>query len=138
MARRIYIVAADTVIDASVIAAAASVNCPEIIKGIPPKLAGIIEEGDLPTAYEEPVQPNSDPEIAHWAQVTGFNVAALKPLSVERNYKGELYTFDCYVTETVKDQYQAGDIVIDDFVLVVFVDDRKDQPLAISKIFKTW
>lgn len=54
MARRVYIVAKDTAINAAVLAAAAAQNCPEIAQGIPPALAGIINPASLPTVYIEP------------------------------------------------------------------------------------
>ena len=54
MARRVYIVKASQKITAAVKANAAAAKCPEIARGIPPRLAEEITEAMLPYAYEEP------------------------------------------------------------------------------------
>ena len=58
MGRRVYIVSKETEVDQAVIDAATSHNCPEIAKGIPPALKGIVTKAMLPCTYEE-----SEPEF---------------------------------------------------------------------------
>lgn len=58
MPRRIYIIPKSMKVKDAVDAAKAA-NCPEIVHGIPPALAGIVAEADLPTAFEEPQSPQA-------------------------------------------------------------------------------
>lgn len=74
----------------------------------------------------------------YWATVTAFNPAAEKPLMAERTYKGNTYVINCYVTEDLVEQYQAGKLQIGDFVTIIFVDGDSDKPLATQKVHKTW
>jgi hypothetical protein len=53
MARKLYIIPADSEVNDKILAAAESNGCSEIVKGIPPSLAGE-NIGELPAVYEEP------------------------------------------------------------------------------------
>lgn len=77
------------------------------------------------------------PDIS-WVRVEEFNVGAEKPLKVSREYKGETYSFWCYVTQDIVDAYQAGNLSVGDYVSLVFVDADKGKPLVMQKIYKTW
>jgi hypothetical protein len=81
--------------------------------------------------FELPIYP-------FYATITAMNVGAKKPLEVTRNWKGYTFTFNCYVTQDLRDQYVAGNVTIGDIVVVVFVDGDYQQALATQKIFKTW
>jgi hypothetical protein len=63
--RRIYIIPVGSDISESIIAAAKQADCPEIAVGIPPRLKGIINDKDLPCAFEEPMpaQPMAQPDL---------------------------------------------------------------------------
>lgn len=74
----------------------------------------------------------------HWARVESISLGEEKPIRVKRTWDGREYTVDCYVTETVKDQYQAGDIAVGDFVLVEFLEDSADKAIVIAKVYQTW
>lgn len=76
--------------------------------------------------------------VAHWAKISAFNAGAEKPLTVIRNYQGQDFTVNCYVTQSLVNDYQAGKLVIGDFVIVEFVDGDLDKPIAIAKVYKTW
>ena len=78
------------------------------------------------------------PTSPHWAQIESFSPSEVKPLTVTRNWRGHTITLDCYVTQDVVDNYQAGNLAVGDFVLVDFVDGDLDQPLAITKIYESW
>ncbi len=144
MARRIWIIPRKDQVEQADLDAAQANNCPEIVNGIPPALQGIISESDLPMAYEEPepvepVEPEPTPPLCtHWAKVDSFNQAEEKPMRVRRTWNSREYTVDCYVTENIKDQYQAGDVAVGDFVLVEFLEDSADKAVVFAKVLETW
>ena len=74
----------------------------------------------------------------HWAVVSAFDAAQPRPLNVTRTWCGHQIGVDCYVTQDVADNYQAGNLKIGDYVLVDFVDGELDKPLAVGKIYKSW
>ena len=74
----------------------------------------------------------------HWAQIDSFNPSLAKPIQVTRTWQGRSLQTRCFVTQAIKDAFQAGDLAVGDFVLVLFVDGDRDLPLAVSKILKTW
>ncbi len=78
------------------------------------------------------------PTSPHWAVIESFNPSEVKPLTVTRTWRGHTITLECYVTQSVVDNYTAGDLEIGDFVLVDFVDGDLAQPLAVTKIYKSW
>ncbi|MEE9202047.1 MAG: hypothetical protein V3U31_02485 [Dehalococcoidia bacterium] len=73
-----------------------------------------------------------------WAVLEAVNIAAVKPATVRRNWAGTDYTIDCYVSQHVKDEYQAGNIVIGDYVLVEALDWDPDKMGVLAKVYKTW
>jgi len=78
------------------------------------------------------------PVSSFWAVLDSVNVAAVKPATVTRSWGGTNYTFDCYISQTVRDKWQAGTLVIGDYVLVECVDWDPDKMGVIDKVFKTW
>lgn len=76
--------------------------------------------------------------VSHWARVSAFNVGTDKPLEVKRTYQGKEHNVNCYVTQSVVDDYQAGKLAIGDFVIVEFIDGDLDKPLAVAKVYKSW
>lgn len=85
-----------------------------------------------------PSAPKLPPLCTHWASIDSFNPDEVKPMRVGRIWEGKEYSVDCYVTETIKDQYLAGDIVAGDFVLVEFLEDSADRAIVFAKVLKTW
>jgi len=100
------------------------------------------EKGDEPhgtmifTDVHEPTPPPEPPKSTHYARITGFAPAAVRPLSVVRTWNGQDFPYDCFVTQDLVDAFIAGKLVIGDFVLVHF-DDCGEQ-IAMMKIYKTW
>jgi len=138
MGRRIYLIPKSVKVEDALADALAN-NCPEIVSGVPPGLAGIIDEASLPCAYEEPEPPGERPALStHWATIDSFLPGATKPMRVKRTWNGREYTVDCFVTEAVKDQYLAGDIAVGDFVLVHFLEAEPEKAIVIAKVYKTW
>ncbi len=78
------------------------------------------------------------PLCTHWAVIDSFDIGQVKPMRVRRTWKGVEYTVNCYVTDGIKDQYQAGDIAVGDYVLVEFLEDDADKAIVFAKVFKTW
>ncbi len=82
--------------------------------------------------------PSTPPLSTHWAIVDSINLGSEKPARVRRTWEGTEYTVNCYVTESVKDQYQVGDVMVGDYVLVEFLDDDPNRATVFAKVFKTW
>lgn len=74
----------------------------------------------------------------HWARIESLDPARTRPVVVTRTWGEYEYTFDCFVTEGVKDQFLSGDILVGDFVLVEFLDNRADRAIVFAKVLKTW
>jgi len=137
MGRRIWIISKGTEITQAIRDEAAANNCPEIACEIPPVLGDIVFAAALPLVYEEPDQPLLQPPISsHIAILDSIDAAKARPARIKRVWEGNDYYYDCLVTETVKDQYISGDIIIGDYLLVHF-DDIGEQ-IVTAKIFKSW
>jgi hypothetical protein len=134
----LWIVAAGTEITQDVLDQAAANGCGEIARGIPPRLAGQFSPEDLPCVYEAPQRPVVPRMFTHWARILEMNPGQERPLRVQRTYRGEQFTVRCYVTKDLVDLYQAGELAVGDFVLVMFVDGDRNQPLATQKVYKSW
>ena len=98
------------------------------------------EEGnEIPIYMDDldliPVLP-TPPRSTHVSVLTAVNASAVRPASIKRVWEGNDYFFDCFVTQTVRDEYVEGKIVLGDFVLVHF-DDVGEQCVT-AKVFKSW
>lgn len=76
------------------------------------------------------------PSSTHMAVLMEINIGSIRPAHVKRVWQDRDYFYDCFVTESVKDQFVQGDIQIGDYVLVHF-DDSGEQVVT-HKIFKSW
>lgn len=140
MPRRLWIIAKKDKVKPADIDSAVLNGCAEVANGIPPALRDIISEGQLPIAYEEPPDPPlpepEPPRSTHFVRIEGFSPAEEKPLNVKRTWNGKDYYFDCYATQTLKDEYMAGNVAIGDWIIVHF--DDSDREVAMLKIYKSW
>lgn len=76
------------------------------------------------------------PVSTHISVIDAIDTNKPRPVRIKRIWEGRDYFYDCFVTESVKDQYMAGSIVAGDYVVVHF-DDRGEQ-LVMEKVFKSW
>ena len=106
------------------------------------RLARILEKlgasRALAASHGEWVRDADAPAASHWAQIDSFNVAAKRPLSVTRNWKGHAISLDCYVTQDIADAFRDGKLSVGDYVIVEFMDGNTDLPVAVQKVFKSW
>ena len=70
--------------------------------------------------------------------VQSIDPTKVKPSTIVVNQSGNDYSFECYVSESVKDQYLQGDITVGDYVLVEFIDDDADKAVIFAKVYKSW
>ena len=82
-----------------------------------------------------PVIP-TPPRSTHLATLVAIDTNSMRPARVKREYQGYDFFHDCFVTESLKDQYVEGDLQVGDYVLVHF-DDSGEQVVT-HKIFKSW
>lgn len=82
------------------------------------------------------------PDSEHPAKLLAVNPALAKPATVRRWHKGRSFDIPCLVSQTIKDQYQAGDVQIGDWVVVSFLDEidtgERDVAIIDYKVFKSW
>jgi len=82
-----------------------------------------------------PVIP-TPPRSTHVSVLTAVNASNARPATIKRVWEGNDYFFDCFVTQTVADEFVAGKIQIGDYVSVHF-DDIGEQ-LVQAKVYKSW
>ena len=90
---------------------------------------------DIGVGIETPTDKHAK---TYWAKVRSFNAGSVRPLRVGRIYRGQEVETNCYVTERIRELYQAGKLVADDYVLLQFVDGDPEKSIAVEKAYKTW
>jgi len=78
------------------------------------------------------------PASDHLATIKSINTAAAKPIIVTRVSSGQEFDIPCVVTESVKDQFLSGDVVVGDIVIITYCEERIDDAIVIAKVFKSW
>lgn len=88
------------------------------------------------------------PLSTHPARLDAINPGVLKPATVTRIFLteagfttlwyGKEYSYDCYVTQSIVDEWQAGKIAVGDLVLIFFLEDDISKPILTHKIFRSW
>jgi len=82
-------------------------------------------------------KPTPQPPMSTYiSTIDAIDTAKARPVRIKRVWQGKDYFYDCLVTQSVKDQYVAGDISVGDYVLVHF-DDTGEQVVT-AKVFKSW
>ncbi|GAI86560.1 unnamed protein product, partial [marine sediment metagenome] len=76
------------------------------------------------------------PHSTHISIIDAIDPTKARPVRVKRVWGDRDYFYDCLVTESVKDQYLAGDVAVGDYV-IVFWSDVGEQIVA-AKVFKSW
>jgi hypothetical protein len=122
---------------------------------------GLYKYQEIPTRYDEaleeleeipwylyelglvPASVDDLPLSEHIGQLKAVNPANTRPATVRRRFMGANYDVSCLVTQSVADMYQSGGLVIDDFVLVSFIEEipnTSERHIAIvtDKIYKSW
>lgn len=82
------------------------------------------------------VEGLAPPQSTHVSSIEAIDTAKARPARVKRMWRNKPYYYDCFVTETVKDQYLSGNIAVGDYALVHY-DDIGEQ-LVVAKVFKSW
>lgn len=82
--------------------------------------------------YVEPEPPHS----TYISTIDAIDTTKVRPVRVKRVWEGKDYFYNCFVTESVKDQYVAGDAKVGDYIIVHF-DDIGEQ-IVTGKVFKSW
>lgn len=84
-----------------------------------------------------PVAPTPEPpRSTHISVIDAIDTAKARPVRVKRVWEGRDYFYDCLVTESVKDQYLAGDVAVGDYVIIHF--DDIGELVVTAKVFKSW
>lgn len=85
-----------------------------------------------------PIPEPEPPCSTHISTIDAIDPIKARPVRVKRVWEGRDYFYNCFATESVKDQYVAGDVKIGDYVIVHFLEDDPDRAIVIAKVFKTW
>lgn len=83
-------------------------------------------------SYRFPEPPRS----SHISVLAAVDAAKARPARIKRVWEGRNYFYDCFATQTVKDEFVAGKIAIGDYV-IVHVDDMGEQ-IVTAKVWKSW
>lgn len=85
-----------------------------------------------------PVPPviTEPPRSSHVSVLTAVDAAKTRPARVKRVWQGSDYFYDCFATQTVKDEFVAGKIAIGDYVIVHF--DQVGEQIVTAKVWKSW
>lgn len=91
----------------------------------------------------QPPAADDLPKSEHIGKLVAVNATLVKPATVMRKWMGVDYTVQCLVTESMKDMWQAGDIVVGDYVLVSFIEEipnttERNIAIVTDKIYKSW
>ena len=91
----------------------------------------------------EPADYSDLPWSGHIGRLMDVDPNRPKPAQVRRFYMDETYDFWCLVTQTVVDEYIAGDIEIGDWVTVHFMEEipqSTEYHIAIvtGKVYESW
>lgn len=105
---------------------------------IPEKpLGAYLMMADLTGLEDNPnYMPPEPPRSTYISTIHAIDVAKARPVRVKRVWEGRDYFYDCFATQTVKDEYVAGKIKVGDYVIVHF-DDIGEQ-IVVAKVFKSW
>lgn len=91
------------------------------------------QDGELVRRVIEPSEP---PRSAHISTIDAIDPSKVRPARIKRVWKGNDYFYNCFVTESVKDQYVAGDVSVGDYVIVHF--NEIGEQIVTAKVFKSW
>lgn len=83
----------------------------------------------------EPTLPEP-PRSSHISVLEAVDPTKARPAQIRRKWRGNDYYYDCFATQTVRDEFAAGKIVAGDYVIVHY-DDIGEQ-IVIAKVFKSW
>ena len=118
-----------------------TVTDPIIIEAYYHKVNNTVIDGKLVLGDDPPPPPPIPPPLCvRLVKLISVTAGAVRPAKVVVyvGMKSSGFQYDCYVSETVFTEYAAGHIVIGDFLLVEFVDDRADMGCVFAKVHKTW
>ena len=95
-----------------------------------------VEEANQTIVDGNPSYKPKPPRSSHISVLTAVDAAKARPAQIKRVWEGRDYFYDCFATQTVKDEFVAGKIAIGDYVIVHF-DDIGEQ-IVTAKVFKSW
>lgn len=122
----------------------------------PTRIAGFLAsdsnrvvDGQLVIGEPRPPAPEPPPPLStHPARIDAVNPGAVKPATVTRIFlteggfttlwNGKEYQYDCYVTQNIVDEWQAGKIAVGDFVLIHYLEGDITKPILTHKIYHSW
>ena len=98
---------------------------------------------DMPNPVIERLDLSLPSKSEHIGKLLSVNPSLAKPAVVRRRFYGENYDVNCLVTQSVKDMFQAGDLQVNDYVLVSFIEEipnTTERKIAIvtDKVFESW
>ena len=80
--------------------------------------------------------PTFDPESSYYGQIADIDAsrADKKYLKVQKSVDGRTISAWCYVTYSMLQAHQNGDLAQGDYVIVHFVDEDLDKPIVDDKV----
>ena len=100
------------------------------------------EHGALELRYDLTDQEGL-PHSEHIGKLISVNPGLAKPAVIRRRFQGRDYDINCLVTQSVKNLYQSGDIQVEDYVLVSFIEEMPNETerniaIVTDKVYPSW
>ena len=117
-----------------------AITDPIVIESYYHKINNSIVNGEL-VLGDDPPPPLPKPPLLciRMGKLLAVN-SGVRPAHIEvyLNLSPTGFEYDCYISETVFNEYTAGRIHVGDFLLVEFVDDCVDMGCVFAKVHQTW
>ena len=84
----------------------------------------------LPKVEPEP------PRSSHISTLESVDPTKARPARIKRVWQGKDYYYDCFATQTVRDEYVAGKVAVGDYMIVHF--DEVGEQIVTAKVWKSW
>ena len=110
---------------------------PVLIDGFLKSDVNTVVNGELIIGAERVSPLPVPPKSVHISVLVAVNPTKAKPVRIKRTWHGNEYFYDCFATQTVKDEFIAGKIIIGDYVIVLFDEDTREQVVQ-AKVWKSW
>lgn len=95
-----------------------------------------VVDGKLVIGAPRPEIPPEPPHSTHISIIEAIDPTKARPVRIKRTWEGKDYFYDCFASQSVKDQYVAGDVKVGDYV-VAFWSDIGEQ-IVTAKVYKSW
>lgn len=85
-----------------------------------------------------PDYPVELPCCAHFGVITSIDPGRAKPLYATITFKNKAFPKRCLVSSRLVELFLDGSLNPGDYVIIQFLENSLDNPIAVSKVYKSW